>query len=389
MSDQNKEMDELDRLLLGDDFLPDIEVKEKIIATSPLANKFLEIVDFYETYKRLPGSIEKPSIKEKSLARTLNSIRKNPDYFEEIKPLDKHDLLNPNKVSEEIVITEEDVLNDIFGLLNDDDVYDDLFNDKYNRKVVNKPDEIARPYPCLNYDIYKQGFEQVNADLENGKLKFIRYNYKLEIEVGDYFLYKGLIGTIVSKEEKFVDKAGKENYRCKIVYNNQTEINMLYLSLGHVLFRDKGGSKIVSSDINVKEYKLNGYVYVLSTLSKSPELSEYKDNLYKVGVTKGTVDSRIANAEKSTTYLEAPVTVVAEAACRGRIDPEKLEKSIQYMLASRRLNVTLVDSNGKKYKPKEWFVVPFETIRDIIKYINDGTISCYIVNSVDGKLIKK
>lgn len=388
MSDVNKELDDLDRLLLGDDFLPDIEIKEKIIATSPLTNKFLEIIDFYETYKRLPGSVENQSIKEKSLARTLNSIKGNPAYLEEVKPFDKHDLLNPDRAEEEITLTEEDILNDIYGLL-DDNSYDNLLGGKYSRKVINKPDEVAKTRPCLNYEDFAQNFEQVKNDLEKGKLKLVKFNYKIKIEVGDYFLYKGLIGCIVSEEEKFIDKAGKENYRCRIVYNNQTEINMLYESLTHTLFRDKGGSVIVSSDTKVEEYKINGYVYVLSTLSEAPELSEYKDNLYKVGVTYGSVNTRITHAEKSTTYLEAPVTVIAEAACHGRIDPGKLEKSIQYMLASRRLNVTLVDSSGKKYKPREWFVVPFETIKGIIEYLNDGTIGMYRVNPIDGKLIKQ
>ena len=53
-----------------------------------------------------------------------------------------------------------------------------------------------------------------------------------------------------------------------------------------------------------------GVVYVLRSLSEDPQVLAIP-NLHKIGFTKGTTTTRIGNAKRSKTYLNAPVKVVA------------------------------------------------------------------------------
>ncbi|MBT8990459.1 hypothetical protein BTH78_09100, partial [Lactobacillus delbrueckii subsp. bulgaricus] len=118
-----------------------------------------------------------------------------------------------------------------------------------------------------------------------------------------------------------------------------------------------------------KEYKLTnddyvtGYVYVLKSLSQNPQILEIEKehDLYKVGFTTNTVESRIANAENESTYLYAPVQVIEKIKVIN-LNAETLEKTIHHALAEYRLDVDIKAPNGKIIHPREWFVVDLNTI---------------------------
>jgi hypothetical protein len=54
-----------------------------------------------------------------------------------------------------------------------------------------------------------------------------------------------------------------------------------------------------------------GTIYVLRSKSDHPFVAEHRDVVHKIGVTSGSVETRISGAEKSSTYLLAGVDVVA------------------------------------------------------------------------------
>jgi hypothetical protein len=54
-----------------------------------------------------------------------------------------------------------------------------------------------------------------------------------------------------------------------------------------------------------------GYIYVLSSKSTDPKITEIK-NLFKIGYSTTPVANRIKNAEKEPTYLMAPIQIEAE-----------------------------------------------------------------------------
>ena len=46
------------------------------------------------------------------------------------------------------------------------------------------------------------------------------------------------------------------------------------------------------------------------------------------------------------------------------------------------------DRFGKPYKPREWFLVPLEAIKEAVERLKDGTLSEYIYDSKQAKLIE-
>lgn len=100
------------------------------------------------------------------------------------------------------------------------------------------------------------------------------------------------------------------------------------------------------------------------------------------------MEERIKNAELDSTFLEAPVQIVAINHCFN-LNAQKLEALVHGFLASRRLNVKLKGLGGQVYTPKEWFCVPIETAMDVIQYIVDGSISQYRLDNTTGKIVAK
>ena len=47
------------------------------------------------------------------------------------------------------------------------------------------------------------------------------------------------------------------------------------------------------------------------------------------------------------------------------------------------------NEQGQTVTPKEWFLVPFNVIENVVKKINEGTITKYKYDSNNKKLIKK
>lgn len=83
-------------------------------------------------------------------------------------------------------------------------------------------------------------------------------------------------------------------------------------------------------------------------------------NQYKIGVTGGKVESRIANAAHDATYLLADVEVVASYKLAG-INRTKLEGIFHRF--------------GHPVRPKEWFLVPLHVIDEAVRRIRDGSIT--------------
>ena len=64
---------------------------------------------------------------------------------------------------------------------------------------------------------------------------------------------------------------------------------------------------------------------MLRSKSENPFIAENRTVIHKIGVTRGSVKRRIANAAKDPTYLLAEVEII-ETYKLANIDPVKLEK---------------------------------------------------------------
>ncbi|MGQ4687696.1 GIY-YIG nuclease family protein [Klebsiella aerogenes] len=371
-------------------------------------NQFSEIVAYYELHGRLPIEGNTVSLDEKRLARRLKSIKENPDLCLQLRSIDFYNLLESNSSDyihtnlaaesespsyinkSELVTSLEDIFaDDDDELLNFDEP--DIFSITHvsvDRKE--QPNEIAQRQPCPDFQRFEPLFLQLRGGLKIGIFSLERFTHKLKISEGDFFVLNGVVGYVHSAGERLREYS-TYNARLHLIFENGTEMNMLYQSLTHGLVRDKegrkvqlNGQKLIPSDVSVP----SGLVYILATKSKDAALIPYKQNLYKIGFTETTVEQRIKNAEKDRTFLEAPVRIVATSQCFN-LNAQKLEALVHGFLATRRLNITLKSHSGQLYTPKEWFNVPLTTVQAVIQYIVDGTISQYRLDNTTGKIVSK
>jgi hypothetical protein len=395
------EEDELDLL----DVQP---LKTKVFPVDLAGSQFAEIVAFYTQHGRPPEENSAALLDEKLLARRLRSIRGNGEQCEHLRALDEYGLLISNDAEHaelgliaepepssyinksELVTSFEDIFDD-----DDDGLLDFAAPDIFSLKHVSadkkeSPDEIAQRQPCADFPRFAPLFNTLHERLKEGAFGLERFTHKLQITEGDFFILNGLVGYVSSVGERLEEYKGY-NARLHLVFENGTEMNMLYQSLTHGLVRDKEGRKV-----KLNSHKLQpsddaiptGWVYVLATLSTDPVLTPYKQNLYKIGFTDTEVEQRIKHAEKDSTFLEAPVRIVSTSQCFN-MNAQKLEALAHGFLASRRLNVTLKSHSGQVYTPREWFNVPLVTVLAVIQYIVDGTISQYRLDNTTGKVVRK
>jgi hypothetical protein len=403
--------------ILGEDDelgLLDVEpLKAKAVAVDLTGKQFAEIVTFYKQHGRLPQENLAAPFEEKVLARRLSSIKGNSVQCGHLQAQDEYGLLTcsdlecnePSLVAEPApaaYISKPDVskselvtsLSDIFDD-DDDGLLDFAEPDIFNLQHVfaekkEQPDEIAQRQPCADYPRFEPLFNVLHDRLKGGAFSLERFTHKLKIAEGDFFILNGLVGYVANVGEP-LDQYNGYNARLHLVFENGTEMHMLYQSLTHGLVRDKEGRKVRLNGQLLRpsnEAIPTGLVYVLATQSTNPALTPYKKNLYKVGFTETTVEQRIKNAEKDSTFLEAPVRIVSTNQCFN-MNAQKLEALAHGFLASRRLNVTLKSQSGQVYSPREWFNVPLITVLAVIQHIVDGNISHYRLDNTTGKVVPK
>lgn len=373
-----------------------------------LANQLEEISNFYEQNGRVPRS-DAQSFDEKRLARRLNAFKSNPEQCGALSEYDRYSLLESDLAAQENVQIDEvedkslpteldkselvTSLDDIFdddddGLLEFDAPH--LFTKTHvPAEKKSQPDEIARRQPCAEFHRFSPIFETIQQEISSGSASLERFRHELQMRVGDVFILNGLMGYVHSAGER-LEGYSSYNARLHLIFENGTEMHMLFQSLTHGLVRDERGFKVIRDGESLEPDDTPipaGLVYVLATKSTDSALAPYRANLYKVGFTDGKVEERIKYAEKDKTFLEAPVRVVMTTECYN-IDAHKLETLIHGFLGHRRLNVTLKGHAGQ-YSPREWFYVPLNTVLEVISYILDGTISQYRMDNTTGKVVKK
>ena len=168
--------------------------------------------------------------------------------------------------------------------------------------------------------------------------------------------------------------------RTRCIFDNGTESSMLYRSLGKALKLDgfcisdlieqnESSVSIDSTDVQ------NGYIYVLRSLSRAPQIRSIR-NLYKIGYCSGDVTTRIKNAVHEPTYLINDVEVVLTVRCYN-LDVPYLEASIHSFFSNVNVYFEVRDDEGIMHYPKEWFTVPLNIIEEVIPLIVDKKIDNY------------
>jgi Meiotically up-regulated gene 113 len=147
--------------------------------------------------------------------------------------------------------------------------------------------------------------------------------------------------------------------RLRVIFENGTESAMYRQSLS-IRLHEQEGQAIGRTGVEDEEIfdadKESGHIYVLQSLGDDPQIAGIED-LHKIGFSTSSVEQRIKNAEKSPTYLMAPVKIVEDYRTYN-LKPSALEHLLHRVFAEVRLDLTQVDRKGRNYDPAEWFIAP-------------------------------
>lgn len=368
--------------LIADDELGLLKVKPKqnnLDENQRLINSFLEINEFIRKNNREPSA--NGDIFEHKLYSRLNSLASDKDKISILVDYDEFGLLKEK---------EEKAPKSIKDLLKDDDLgiliseEEDIFINKHVPKITSMPDYVAKRKPCKDFDKFEEKFKNCQNDLSSSKRSLIEFKEN-HIQNGRFFVLKGVMLFVDDVGEKKLDRFGKWDARLRVIFENGTESNLLFRSLGKELFKD--GKSITElpekfmEDINniTQEDRETGFIYILKSLSDNDKIRSI-DNLYKIGFSKTPVEERIKNAKNDPTYLMSDVQIVATFKCFN-LNPQKLESLLHTFFGSACLNIDIFDNNHKRHIPREWFIAPISIIEKVIELIIQGKILNYKYDS--------
>jgi hypothetical protein len=370
-----------------DGLLDTPEKPKKATATDRLQRAFLEIVEFRRTHERLPSASTR-DIAERKLGARLDGILADDAKLEELKPLDEFGMLEVPEAPSSL----EDLL--------DDDDLDDLLGDESGildvsdlpvLKRPESPDSVAQRVKAQDFDLFEPLFKGKHAELADGTFQLMPFTGMDLIREGVFFVLSGVmcfVAEVGDDVDLVVGGKPKQKQRLRVVFENGTESAMyrqslmtrLYEAQGQVLARTgHDAGEILDADIE------SGHIYVLRSLSDDPVISGMKD-LHKIGFSTTSVEQRLKNAEKSPTYLMAPVKVLADYRLYN-VRASWLEHLLHRVFAEVRLDLTQIDQKGRDYDPSEWFVVPLETINTAVAMIMSGEITDHVYDRTLQRLV--
>lgn len=361
--------------MIAEDEFGLLEVPAKVEAMTPddrLLAGFREIMDFVAAQGREP--VKDPSdMNESKLALRLKAIAGNEEQRLAMQPFDEMHLLKEPEPPASIA---DALASDMDGLL--DGSPEDIFAIRNVPKVITVPDKIAQRKKCEDFDRFADLFKKCHADLRSGARKVIPFRNELEIRAGAYYILKGVL-VYVAETEARVKEHGRINARLRCIFENGTEGDLLLRSLSSQLY--SFGKSITEPNfetlaaMGLAPETPMAVVYVLRSLSVDPQVQALTD-LYKIGSTKRTVETRTARAHRRTTFLNAPVEVVAEYEVPAGIE-QKVEKLLHRLFARVRLDIWFERSGRTVAEAKEWFVVPLQVIDEAIGLIETEAITNY------------
>lgn len=375
---------ELERIF-DDPLLADIKPPRKRVSSSDrLIAGFQQIQDFYEANGRLPE--DNPT--EIKLFHMWKGLLSKPQNIERCCPFDELGIL-PQQVqtAEEPMVEYERELSEeeqLEAILNDPLLADieagadlGIFDiPQYMRDRLNARKEaeyIGSRRPCEDFEKYADGFKEIHQGLKSGKYRLVKFS-EPALKVGRYFVEQGVVGYLAAFENEGKTHLGRLDGRTRVIYENGSEADIKFRTITKNLSVD-GYSIMNCSDMTAEELEQHftlsdndvesGTIYVLRSKSTRPEIAAIKD-LYKIGFTVTSVESRIANAKNEPTYLCADVEIMATWKVYN-VKSSTFEALIHKLFAAGQLQISI---DGPQ--PKEWFVVPFNIIEEAVTAIISG-----------------
>lgn len=379
----------LDDILESDvDGLLDMpEMVAKVTSSDRLERAFLEVVEFRRTHDRLPSSTTR-EIAERKLGARLDGILANDQKIEALRHLDEFGLLEtPEPPASLDELLDGDALDDLLG--DESGVLD--VSDLPVLRRSESPESVAKREKAEDFVRFEHLFKARHAELVQGSVLLASFKGVHTIYEGQFFVLNGvmlLVAEVGETKTMVVGGKSEQKQRLRVVFENGTESSMYRQSLS-IRLHEQDGQAVVPASISLEDISdadtETGHIYVLRSLSTDPQIAGLAD-LHKIGFSRSSVEERIKNAEKSPTYLMAPVQVVADYRLYNA-RPSALEHLLHRVFAAVRLDLTQIDRQGRPYDPSEWFMVPRDVIDQAIEMIMTGEIAEYVYEPTARRLI--
>jgi hypothetical protein len=367
--------------------------EERIIAG------FEDIQRFYEQHGRAPQHGEDKDIFERLFAVRLDRLRSLEECRSILEPLDHHGLLGDVPAATVVAADEIDE-DELLAELSDAAGAPEITELRHVRTAADKraAEEVANREPCKDFVQFKPLFEQVAKDIAAGFriTRQIRKDagfLKSDIKEGEFFIVGGQTAYVAQVGEFFRAPNGQTDARLRVIYSNGTESDLLLRSLQRALYKDET-SRLVSEptagplfagEVNDDDID-SGTIYVLRSRSDHPVVAAHREVVHKIGVTSGDIKKRVASASNDPTFLMADVDIIATYELFN-ISRSKFEALIHRVFGAAKLDIEIKDRFGKPVVPREWFLVPLFVINEAFERIKDGSITRYIYDPSQAKLI--
>jgi len=337
---------------------------------------FEDIVNFAKEHGRPPMHGEDRDIFERLYAVRLDRLREQPEFHALLAPIDELGLLSGEFATAPLpeAPADDDALLAELGVGTDDP---DALTTLKHVKPRAVAEEIANRIVCKDFEQFKPLFAQVQKDLEKGVRKTRRFQTMAEIQQGEFFIVGGQKAYIAEVGKEFRTGYDRRDSRLRVIFDNGTESDVLLRSLQRALHRDEVGRRITDPDAGPlfenptnPEGTESGTIYVLRSQSDHPQIAAHRDVIHKIGVTGGDIESR------DPTFLLADVEVVATYKLSD-INRSKLENLLHRFFSAVRFDLEIEDRFGNPVKPREWFLAPLPVIDEVVRRIQDHSITEY------------
>lgn len=356
---------------------------------------FEDILRFHAAHGRAPLHGEDRDIFERLYAVRLDRLRALPDARSLLEPLDTAGLFKaaPTAAAKLDDLDDDSLLAQlgVDAQADADDITVLRHVSTYEERRV--AEDVANRTRCEDFDRFKPVFERAERDLKDGLRKTLRFGRDASVAQGNFFVLGGQLVYVAEVGEPMRAPNGDSDARLRVIYANGTESDLLMRSLQRALYKDDTGRRLSDPDAGplfgsaFEESDIaSGTIYVLRSHSDHPFVAEHRELIHKIGVTSGTVEARISNARRETTYLLADVEVVASYAI-ANLNSAKLEALFHRLFGATQFDLTIVDRFGLPVKPREWFLVPLHVIDEAVQRIRDGSIQNMIYDPNSARLV--
>ncbi|WP_039815312.1 GIY-YIG nuclease family protein [Xanthomonas arboricola] len=356
---------------------------------------FEDILRFVNEYGRAPQHGEDRDIFERRYAVRLDRLRALTSAHPLLMPFDPQGLLSapPSRAAPDAAEDMDDAaLLAELGLGADED---DITQLRHVRSFEERKsaEDVANRTACADFDRFEPLFERVEGDVKAGLRKTLRFGRDASVAEGNFFILGGQMAYVAEMGETFRTPNGEPDARLRVIFSNGTESNLLQRSLQRALYKDDTGRRITDDDAGPlfgdtlePNDIVNGTIYVLRSLSNNSFVVEHRELIHKIGITGGSVETRIANAQKDPTYMLAKVEVVATYKL-SNLNRARLENLFHRIFQEVRLDLMIDGRFGNPVKPREWFLVPLHVIDQVVKRIQDGSITDYVYSPSQAMLV--